>query len=79
MNKAIRVLVSKGYNVAFVSSPVDGISCDTKFVQSHFLSFLRGHTNHSAHTDTNHSAKNRRYQAVCGRKTVKIIGVILID
>ena len=60
MNKAISDLRGKGYNAAFVSSSVDGVSCDSKFVQERFLSFLRGDINDSAHTDTNHNAKNGR-------------------
>ena len=79
MNKAVQVLVDNGYNIAFVSSSVDGVSYDVKFVQSHFLSFLRGHSNYFAHTDTNHYAKNRRYKTVYGGNTMKTIDVVLID
>ena len=60
MNKAIAAIRNKGFNVVFLYSSVDGVSCDSKRVQLRFLSFLRGCTNYSVYTDTNHKIKNER-------------------
>ena len=79
MLKAQKELRDEGFNFMFLSTAVDGVSCDSKFVVDVLLRFMKGEISHTAMTDTNHNGKNLRYQALLGGNMVKTIGCVLID
>ena len=72
-------LRNQGFNFMFLSTAVDGVSCDSTFVIDVLLRFLKGAITYTAMTDTNHNGKNLRYQVLLGGNMVKSIGSILID
>ena len=72
-----RLCKSEG-NASLVSVAADGVGCDAKFIQGQLVSFLRGQVNHVALVDTNHNAKNFRYQMI-GGSCVVIMGNHVLD
>jgi hypothetical protein len=79
LKKAESLLREEGWNVSFIGTANDGVSCDSQFVNRSLLNFLRGRQSHSSHTDTNHNVKNSRYQLVIGGNTPSIIGPYVVD
>ena len=79
MESSEKKLRELGYHFSYLSSANDGVSCDSRFCRDGLLSFLTGKVSHTAHTDTNHNAKNGRYQILIGGNSVKTIGIYMID
>ena len=50
----------------FLNSTMDGVICESKWVQEEICRFLRGKSQHIGLTYTNHNVKNNRYQNIGG-------------
>jgi hypothetical protein len=65
--------------VTYLSASNDGVSCDSKFVRTTTIAFLRGLVDQTASTDTNHNTKNFRYQGVIGGNSIPVMGSACVD
>ena len=61
-----------------VSVAADGVGCDNKWVCQQLRGFLRGDNRHVGLIDTDHNAKNFRYQLL-GGSSVVMMGNFIID
>jgi hypothetical protein len=61
-----------------LNAATDGVSCDSSFVKTTIIKFLKGLVDYLAITDPNHNGKNFRYQAI-GGSSVATIGAHVID
>ena len=61
-----------------ISVTIDGVGCDRKFISWTLIRFLRGKICCVALVDSNHNAKNFRYQFISG-SCVVVLGINVID
>ena len=54
------------YGTRFLNSFVDGVSCESKWLQETISRFICGKCQHVGITDQNHNIKNNRYQNLGG-------------
>ena len=64
---------------SFISAANDGVSCDSKFVRSTIIRFLKGDIDQTGLTDPNHNIKNFRYQSIIGGNSIATIGNHCVD
>ena len=62
----------------FLNSAVDGILCESKWVQEIIRRFLCGTCQHVGITEPNHNIKNNRYHNLVGSCTA-VVGGYLFD
>ena len=65
-------------NAVLLNHSTDGVSCEVQWNLDQLKSFLQGKSNQLALTDTNHNAKNLRYQLI-GGSSVASIGKFAVD
>jgi hypothetical protein len=70
--------LAESTRINHMSCAVDGVSCDSEFVQDGITSFLRGKRQCTTVTDPNHNAKNLRHQ-LTGGSSVATLGDHPID
>ena len=65
-------------HTTLVSVSADGVGCDSEFIRNTLIEFLEGKVGHVGLVDSNHNAKNFRYQWI-GGSCVVILGSVASD